>query len=243
MAWTYRSRRYSSRTVRRSFADAAWLALAIALGIAVVAALARLPPRRQADVGDHLGQLRAAIWPGQALLLALLLRSCPASRLPDYQLTYSQFRVLKCRLQLIRKRRRRSRQLPSRSQSSFARNMGPSNLGDNRSEVFVPVAEESALRQTRWQKVIYPNKITRKLSIGFKPYTLVATLGPSSMRNAQWARTWECNRWMPFNWANTSQYDLNPDGTTASLYMYGPYLVPNSPTGSDASVNGKIYGP
>ena len=49
--------------------------------------------------------------------------------------------------------------------------MGPSNLGDNRSEVFVPVAEESALRQTRWQKVIYPNKITRKLSIGFKPYT------------------------------------------------------------------------
>ena len=24
-------------------------------------------------------------------------------------------------------------------------------------------------------KVIYPNKITRKLSIGFKPYTLVAT--------------------------------------------------------------------
>ena len=121
--------------------------------------------------------------------------------------------------------------------------MGPSNLGDNRSEVFVPVAEESALRQTRWQKVIYPNKITRKLSIGFKPYTLVATLGPSSMRNAQWARTWECNRWMPFNWANTSQYDLNPDGTTASLYyMYGPYLVPNSPTGSDASVNGKIYG-
>ena len=102
--------------------------------------------------------------------------------------------------------------------------MGPSNLGDNRSEVFVPVAEESALRQTRWQKVIYPNKITRKLSIGFKPYTLVATLGPSSMRNAQWARTWECNRWMPFNWANTSQYDLNPDGTTAALYMYGPYL-------------------
>ena len=67
--------------------------------------------------------------------------------------------------------------------------MGPSNLGDT-DRRFVPVAEESALRQTRWQKVIYPNKITRKLSIGFKPYTLVATLGPSSMRNAQWARTW-----------------------------------------------------
>ena len=71
---------------------------------------------------------------------------------------------------------------------------------------------------------------------------LVATLGPSSMRNSQWSRTWECNRWMPFNWANTSQYDLNPDGNTAALYMYGPYLVPNAPTGADASVNGKIYG-
>ena len=121
--------------------------------------------------------------------------------------------------------------------------MGPSNLGDNRSEVFVPVAEESALRQTRWQKVIYPNKITRKLSIGFKPYTLVATLGPSSMRNAQWARTWECNCWMPFNWANTSQYDLNPDGTTAALYMYGPYLVPNSRLDQTLASTARSTGP
>ena len=44
----------------------------------------------------------------------------------------------------------------------FARNMGPSSLGDNQTEKFVPPAEETALRQTRWQKVIYPNKITRK---------------------------------------------------------------------------------
>ena len=65
--------------------------------------------------------------------------------------------------------------------------MGPSSLGDNQTEKFVPPAEETALRQTRWQKVIYPNKITRKLSIGFKPYTLVATLGPSNIQNAQWA--------------------------------------------------------
>ena len=62
--------------------------------------------------------------------------------------------------------------------------MGPSSLGDNQTEKFVPPAEETALRQTRWQKVIYPNKITRKLSIGFKPYTLVATLGPSNIQNA-----------------------------------------------------------
>ena len=42
---------------------------------------------------------------------------------------------------------------------------------------------------------------------------LVATLGPSNIQNAQWARVWECNRWMPFNWANTSEYDLNPVGS------------------------------
>ena len=91
---------------------------------------------------------------------------------PDYQLTYSQFRILKCKLQLSLGSEGGEVDnflvAPSRP---FARNMGPSNLGDNRSEVFVPVAEETALRQTRWQKVIYPNKITRKLSIGFKPYT------------------------------------------------------------------------
>ena len=95
----------------------------------------KVASRRQADVGDHLGQLRAAIWPGQALL-ALLLRSCPASRLPDYQLTYSQFRVLKCRLQLSLGSEGGEVDnflvAPSRP---FARNMGPSNLGDNRSEV------------------------------------------------------------------------------------------------------------
>ena len=47
---------------------------------------------------------------------------------------------------------------------------------------------------------------------------------------------------MPFNWANTSEYDLNPSGFIGSLYMYGPYLVPNAPTGSDASVNTRIFG-
>ena len=162
---------------------------------------------------------------------------------PDYQLTYSQFRILKCKLQLSLASEGGEVDnylvAPSRP---FARNMGPSALGDSQSESFVPPAEETALRQTRWQKVIYPNKITRKLTIGFKPYTLVATLGPSGMRNTQWARVWECSRWMPFNWANTSQYDLNPNGQTGALFMYGPYLVPNTPAGGDASVNTVIRG-
>ena len=40
---------------------------------------------------------------------------------------------------------------------------------------------------------------------------------------------------MPFNWANTSQYDLNPAGVSGALYMYGPYLVANTPGGADAA--------
>ena len=71
---------------------------------------------------------------------------------------------------------------------------------------------------------------------------LVATLGPSNVDNAQWSRVWEGNHWMPFNWANTNAYDLNPGGTSGSLYMYGPYLVPNTPRGGDPTVSNKIYG-
>ena len=70
-------------------------------------------------------------------------------------------------------------------------------------------------------KIIYPNKITETID-RLQAVYLVACQGPSSVQNAQWARVWECSRWMPFNWANTSEYDLNPGGVTGSLYMYGP---------------------
>ena len=48
---------------------------------------------------------------------------------------------------------------------------------------------------------------------------------------------------MPFNWANTSEYDLNPSGFTGALFMYGP-IYPECPEcpGSDASVNTRISG-
>ena len=99
MAWTYRSRRYSSRTVRRSFRRRRMARLAIALGIAVVAALARLPPRRQADVGGHWTNFAQSS--GQARRYSpFYFAPTQLPGFPDYQLTYSQFRVLKCRLQL-----------------------------------------------------------------------------------------------------------------------------------------------
>ena len=138
MAWTYRSRRYSSRTVRRSFRRRRM-------------ARPRYRPRyrrsrRSRKTASPVVKLTSEItWDNFAQQSGQARRYSPfyfaptlLPGFPDYQLTYSQFRILKCKLQLARKRRRRSRQLPSRSQSSFARNMGPSNLGDNRSEVFRP---------------------------------------------------------------------------------------------------------
>lgn len=237
MAWTYRSRRYSSRAVKRSFRRRRM-------------ARPRYRRRYRRSRGSRkttspVVKLTAEIvWinaptpSGQARRYSpFYFAPLQLPGFPDYQLTYSQFRVLKCRLQLSIDSQGTAVPdnylvAPSRP---FARNMGPTGLGDNQTEKFVPPAEESALRQTRWQKIIYPNKITRKLSIGFKPYTLVACQGPSSVQNAQWSRVWECNRWMPFNWANTSEYDLNPNGVTGALYMYGPYLVANTPGGTDVA--------
>ena len=243
MAWTYRSRRYSSRTVRRSFRRRR-------------VARPRYRPRyrrsrRSRKTTSPVVKLTSEItWTNFVQPSGQARRYSPFAftplnlpGFPDYQLTYSQFRLLKCRLQLSLASEGNTEPdnylvAPSRP---FARNMGPSAVGDNLSEKFVPPAEETALRQTRWQKVIYPNKITRKLSIGFKPYTLVACQGPSTVSGAQWSRVWECSRWMPFNWANTSEYDLNPSGASGALYMYGPYLVPNTPTGGDPDV-GRISG-
>ena len=119
--------------------------------------------------------------------------------------------------------------------------MGPNALGtmSRRNSFLLPKRRLYARLDGRRSST---NKITRKLSIGFKPYTLVACQGPSNVNNAQWSRVWEGNRWMPFNWANTNAYDLNPSGISGSLYMYGPYLVPNTPRGGDLLSAIKIYG-
>lgn len=235
MAWTYRSRRYSSRTVRRSFRRRRM-------------ARPRYRPRyrrsrRSRKTTSPVVKLTAEIvWQNAPTPSGQARRYSPFYFTPlnlpgfaDYQLTYSQFRLLKCRLQLSLDSQGTAVPdnylvAPSRP---FARNMGPMGLGQNATDNYVPLAEEPALRQTRWQKVIYPNKVTRRLAIGFKPYTLVATQGPTATPNAQWSRVWEGSRWMPFSWANTSEYDLNPSGVSGALYMYGPYLVANTPGGTD----------
>ena len=100
MAWTYRSRRYSSRTVRRSFRRRRM-------------ARPRYRPRyrrnrRSRKTASPVVKLTSEItWTNFAQSSGQARRYSPfyfaptqLPGFPDYQLTYSQFRILKCKLQL-----------------------------------------------------------------------------------------------------------------------------------------------
>ena len=87
------------------FADAAWLALAIAVGIAVVAARKTASP--VVKLTSEITWTNFAQSSGQARRYSPFYFSpTQLPGFPDYQLTYSQFRILKCKLQLSSKRRR-----------------------------------------------------------------------------------------------------------------------------------------
>lgn len=90
----------------------------------------------------------------------------------------------------------------------------------------VPPQTEGSLRQSRWQKVRYPSKVTSKLVVPFKPYTMVADYGPTVYSNPSsptpvvYQRKWGARRWMPFSWALTGQ---------SALKFFGPYVIENTP--------------
>ena len=100
MAWTYRSRRYSSRMVRRSFRRRR---------------MARPRYRRRYSRGRRSRKTASPVvkltseitWDNFAQQSGQARRYSPfyfaptlLPGFPDYQLTYSQFRILKCKLQL-----------------------------------------------------------------------------------------------------------------------------------------------
>lgn len=94
---------------------------------------------------------------------------------------------------------------------------------------YVPAKVENDLRQARWQKVRYPSAITRKVTAKFKPYTMIATYGPSSSSGqVAWQRPWEGTKWTPFTWASS-------DTSTVLLY-YGPYCVVSTNTVGDETI-------
>ena len=91
----------------------------------------------------------------------------------DYQATYSHFRIIKARLYV-------SRTVGDNDGALYnylvvgSRPFAATSAGTQaNSATLVPPQEEKALRQTKWQKVHYPNTTTQRVSIGFYPYTMI----------------------------------------------------------------------
>ena len=232
MAWTYRSRRYSSRTVRRSFRRRR-----------VAGPRYRRRYRRgrrsRKTTSSVVTLTQDATWS----LFNLVPVGSPRTWNPfvfspasvpgfmDYKTTYSHFRILKAKLYLSRALNRDPgstyNYLVVGSRPFAAVQAVPSPTEDP--FAFVPAQPEKDLRQTRWQKVRYPNTTKNVVTVGFYPYTMVQTYGPISAGGGGniWQRIWEGKRWMPFAWARGHQ----GFSTEAGIAFYGPYCVVDSSTG------------
>lgn len=156
----------------------------------------------------------------------------------DYQATYSHFRLLKAKLYI-------NRQMvdPVGAPTTvidgstwnylvvgsrpFAATTSPLGTTVSSPTQYLPNQLSEALRQTKWQRVHYPNTTTQRVTAGFYPYTMVGTFGPSlgSGSQVQYQRIWEGKKWMPFTWALDQT-----SSTDRPMAFYGPYLVADWPT-------------
>lgn len=146
----------------------------------------------------------------------------------EYKTVYSHYRILKAKMYLAVQYPDNAFQnvtnylvVGSRPFASVAEPIQSYPSGD-----WVPMAKEAELRQSRWQKMHYPNTTTQLVTIGFYPYTMVATLGPAELaKDGFFQRIWEGKKWTPFTWA------WNPDNVSNSdsigVKYYGPYVVRN----------------
>ena len=143
MAWSYRSKRTYSRSARRSFRRRRLARPRYrrryrrsGRGRKTTSALVKLTVEVHWNIGGPLDGGQPTYHPFSFTPLDL-------PGFADYQLTYSQFRILKCRLQLGLNSARKDivgnndnfLVAPSRP---VARNMGPIALGENASTKFVP---------------------------------------------------------------------------------------------------------
>ncbi|UPW40751.1 capsid protein [Sigmofec virus UA08Rod_21233] len=142
----------------------------------------------------------------------------------DYQTTYTHFRILKAKLFVSRTIGDNDGSLynylvvGSRPFAATSSGTYPNNAS------LLPSQPEDALRQTKWQKIHYPNTTTQRVSAGFYPYTMIGTQGPAAVgSNTNWFRIWEAKKWMPFKWA----LDTGASGLDQyqALTFYGPYMV------------------
>ena len=148
----------------------------------------------------------------------------------EYQAVYSHFKFLKVVMTIIRPQRSDDftqlvpldsyAVIPSRT---FAAVQPPFNNVTNAPLAYNPGQPIEALRQTKWFKERLVNETKQGIRVGFYPYTLVGTFGPSSVGNAGvYQRVWEGKRWMPFSWA--WQGPASPDQQKGTSF-WGPFML------------------
>lgn len=140
----------------------------------------------------------------------------------DYQSVYSEYRILRGEIVFP------TQIGPTSSLSNFNNYLVVSSqpfaqtaipIPDASDESWVPNQTEAALRQTRWQRIIYPESTTTGVRVGFYPYTMVATEGPAgSTTVVQYQRIWSGRAWTPFTWSSD----------TTPITYFGPYVFPQS---------------
>lgn len=154
----------------------------------------------------------------------------------DYLNTYTHFRLLKCYLHVGRNYTQGSSHytvttnnyvfVGSRPFAAIQRPItNPPTPSQAISSAMVPPQQETALRQTRWQKLKYPSSTSTKVTMGFYPYTLVTTGGPATntANTFSYQRIWEAKRWMPTAWLGGMPQDTSNTGT--GITFFGPYMI------------------
>lgn len=137
----------------------------------------------------------------------------------EYQAVYSHFKILKVVMTIIRPQRASDIGTLARLESyavipsrTFAASQAPFNSVTN-----------TPLGQTKWFKERLVSETKQAFRVGFYPYTMVGTFGPSSVGNAGvYQRVWEGRRWMPFSWA--WQDPEHPDQQKGTSF-WGPFIT------------------
>ena len=241
MAWTYRSRRYSSRTVRRSFRRRR-------MARPRYRRRYRRSRRSRKTTSAYVTLTQNAQWPlftdtgsGTNTVRkwsAFVFSPATVPGFMDYQATYSHFRILKCKLYMARTiggNTGANFNYLTVGSRPFAAIQAPKlSAGPN---ILVPPQLEADLRQAKWQKIRNPSTIAQVVPIGFHPYTIIQTNGPATIGtpNLPWQRIWEAKRWMPFAWAQIP--DQRPG--IGGIAFYGPYVVVD---GYDGDIPGAFSG-
>ena len=238
MAWTYRSRRYSSRTMRRSFRRRRMAGPRYRRRYRrrrgsrkTTSAYVTLTQNSQWTLTSESGSIRR--WN------VFTFSPATVPGFMDYRITYSHFRIVKCKLYMSRNfvgnvgTAGITCNYLTVGSRPFAAIQSPGNQSSS-AESLVPPQLETDLRQTKWQKIRNPPTTSLVVPIGFHPYTLIQTNGPATTgaANRMWQRIWEAKRWMPFTWAQTGMPGAGPGG----IAFYGPYVVVDGPEG-DLSVD------